>query len=258
MRNCSIAKSPRKIFLATLLILFLVLVSLQGSVARAADVSLSADLVSRYIWRGLDVNSAANIQPAMSLTLGGFSTGVWGSYAISWIDPESDSYIFRSEVDLWASYTHTFNNGTGLAFYITDYFYPDAGLKFGNWNNHDDEDGPGAHMVEVGFAVSGPVSFPLTFSALVNVYNDPGYGSYYQLDYRFSAGETELDLFVGAALGSADNPEFYGTDSFDVINIGIRGDRKIPITEKYSLPVYVSVIYNPRQENAWIVFGLTI
>ncbi|MBK7629177.1 MAG: hypothetical protein IPJ23_00235 [Ignavibacteriales bacterium] len=55
------------------------------SVAFAQDLSLtvSADLVSRYIWRGIDVNDAVNIQPNLSLAVGGFSAGFWGSYSLS-------------------------------------------------------------------------------------------------------------------------------------------------------------------------------
>ncbi len=97
------------------LAIFSGLMVIETAEALGADVSLSADFVNRYIWRGLDVNSAANVQPSLSLTAGGFGIGFWGSYSLTQANASDDNYAVSSEVDLWASYTHTFGNGAGLS-----------------------------------------------------------------------------------------------------------------------------------------------
>ncbi len=90
-------------------------------------INVAADIVSRYVWRGLDYGASPNIQPTLSLTAGGFEVGGWG--AISTLGT-------YSEVDLYAKYTISkFSLG------VTDYFFPgdgvpsSDGLKYYNWDN---------------------------------------------------------------------------------------------------------------------------
>ena len=75
------------------------------------SVSAGADVVSRYIWRGLNVNDAVNIQPALTLSVSGFSFGFWGSYSLS---NNSGDNTFGQEVDTWIGYTYAFENGISI------------------------------------------------------------------------------------------------------------------------------------------------
>ncbi len=47
------------------------------------SLSASGDFVSRYIWRGLEINASPNLQPAVEGSIGGFAVGFWGSYAFA-------------------------------------------------------------------------------------------------------------------------------------------------------------------------------
>ena len=138
-----------------------------------------------------------------------------------------------------------------------DYYYPSAGIKWTNFNNYDDTTGAGAHTLEAGLVLAGCEKFPLTVSAYMNVYNDAGSNVYFQLDYPVCVGETPLNFFIGAAAGSEENPAYYGTEKFNVINLGVKASRSIKITEDYSLPVSVTFAINPRSEISYLVFGLT-
>ena len=224
------------------------------AVAQNLDLSLGADVVSRYIWRGIDVNDAVNIQPTILLTVAGFGFGFWGSYSLY---TSSTDYEYDQEIDTWISYDYVFENGIDIGAILTDYYYPGLGIKWGNFNNYNNPDGPGAHTVEAGLSLKLPETIPLKFSGYVNIYNDAGNNTYFQIDYSFSVVKIPIDIFIGAAGGSKANPDYYGTADFNVINIGVKGTKSIKITEDYSLPVSVSFIINPRTEIAYLVFGLT-
>ena len=49
----------------------------------APEVCLGVDLVSRYIWRGINVGDAPSVQPSLSLEVRGFEIGAWGAYSLS-------------------------------------------------------------------------------------------------------------------------------------------------------------------------------
>ena len=222
----------------------------------AQDLSLNAgaDIVSRYIWRGLNVNDAINIQPALSLSVSGFSFGFWGSYSLS---NNSSEDIYGQELDTWIGYNYAFENGMSIGAIVTDYYFANAGIKWGNFNNYDDPNGPGAHTIETGLLLRGPNSFPLSLSGYILVYNNAGNNTYFQMDYPVTVAEVPLNFFIGAAGGSEEDPGYYGTEKFNVTNIGVKATKSVKITEDYSLPVSVTFLINPRAEISYLVFGLT-
>jgi uncharacterized protein (TIGR02001 family) len=132
------------------------------SFAQDFDINVNADLVSRYIWRGINMNDAFNIQPALALSVSGFSFGFWGSYSLT---NNLDYNNFGQELDTWLGYTYAFENGMSVGVIVTDYYFPNAGIPWGNWDNYDSPDGPGAHTIETGLLLKGPESFPLSISS---------------------------------------------------------------------------------------------
>ncbi len=240
-------------------LLILSTVLLLGRVS-AQDVNLDpgADVTSSYIWRGMQVNSSPNIQPAISLSLSNFSFGFWGSYSLTNKNSFDDDYATSREIDTWISYTHELNNGMEITALVTDYFFPNAGVKFGNFNNYDDPDGPGGHIIEAGLSLTLPESIPLTVSGYYNAYNDAGNCVYFQVDYSTSVSDVPVDVFAGATTGSEDNPVYYGADSFSVINLGLSVSKEIEITDEFSLPVNSSLIFNPKAEALYMVFGFSL
>lgn len=236
--------------------LFAILFLCLAGFTLAQDLSLTvgADVVSRYIWRGLNVNDAVNIQPALTLSVSGFSVGFWGSYSLS---NDTSSNTFGQEVDTWLGYTYAFENGMSIGAIVTDYYFPNAGIKWGNFNNYDDPAGPGAHTIETGLLLKGPNSFPLSLSGYILVYNNAGNNTYFQMDYPVTVADVPLNFFIGAAGGSEDDPGYYGTETFNVINVGVKATKSVKITENYSLPISVTFLINPRTEISYLVFGLT-
>lgn len=215
------------------------------------DVSTGVDLVSRYVWRGADVGNAPSAQPSLAAQYSGFELGVWAAYSLSNQVAETD------EIDFWLSYSHEFPNSVALTLIATDYYYPNAGVRMFNFDNYDAADGPGAHTVEAGVQITGPASFPLTAAGYVNVYNDAGNNTYFQLDFPVEAPSVSLNFFMGATGGSKDNPDYYGSDNFAVINIGVQATREVKVSESFSFPLSVSYIVNPRKEISYLVFGVS-
>ena len=121
--------------------------------ADKTSVTISADLFNRYIWRGLDLGSAPSIQPSITVVKSSLELGAWGAYTLS--NGASDD----DEIDFWMTYSHDLNNGVSIAAMITDYYFPNAGIRLFNFNNHDEKiddtiPNPGAHTIEIGMSIT--------------------------------------------------------------------------------------------------------
>jgi hypothetical protein len=75
----------RKVFLYIVLCLQTITVVAQEETKSesAVEFSLNADIVSRYVWRGLLFSPNTNIQPYAGIEYGGLSLSTWASYGLS-------------------------------------------------------------------------------------------------------------------------------------------------------------------------------
>jgi hypothetical protein len=244
--------------LSLLFILIMIGIVAKPILSQHMSMNAGGDVVSRYIWRGTNVNDEVNIQPYLTFTFSDIKIGTWGSYGLSHLHSTDDHYGYQSELDTWMSLSFLDTRTMNLTAIFTDYFFPDNGKKFSNYNNYDNPGGPGGHTIEAGLIMSGGKSLPLSVAGFVNVYNDRGRNAYFQADYATTLNEFSVDLFIGAAKGSTDNTGYYGTDKFSVINTGIKVSKSVKITESFSLPVFCSYIVNPNSGLVFFVLGLSI
>ncbi len=224
------------------LLVFLVL----PAVASAQSVSLGADFVSRYVWRGTDFGESVSVQPSLSVSGGGFEIGSWASYSAG------ASGSFANEHDLWIGYSvETAQAGT-VGFGITDYYFPSPKAEgFFNF----DGGGNGAHFLELYMSYSAPVSFPVTLYAAVMTHNDPDNSLYLEGSLPVTVGGTSMGVTLGMAVGQS---EFYGVESASVINMGLSAEKELKITDDFSLPLSVAYILNPTHERSFLVFGFSL
>lgn len=231
-----------------------------------------ADIVSRYIWRGVNLGGGApSIQPYVGLSLldGKVDIGAWGAYATVFdasgnVTPETDLYVTVTPVD-------------AFSVTLTDYFF--AGGVGGGSNyfyyKQDMADMTG-HTFETALSFNGTESVPVSLTFAMNIYgfDAPKYGEddpesdaiqmskYLELGYSTDVQGVALDVFMGMALDDPDEDKgewgFYGQESMGVINLGATASKEIEITDKFSLPVFSSLIYNPEREDMFIVFGLSL
>lgn len=267
-----------------ILALLLIVFSLSGNVFAQDDSPFSAgvDLVSRYVWRGLNLGgSTPAIQPAVEFAFGSedhsLAIGAWGSYSFSGSQTSQ-------EADLYLSYT--FKDMFTLAVY--DYFFPDetAGTnRYFNYNTNwaaidDGTEAQTGHLAEVDFSFNGTDKIPVSVLFAMNVWgadsrkfkeesgvmvpqNAIVMSKYVELGYSADIKGVALDIFAGAAL---DDPKeelgepygFYGQRSMGIVNLGFTLSKDIQITEKFALPVFGSLITNPEAENIFLVFGISL
>jgi len=233
----------------------LVFFALFVSVAVEAQFAVGTDIVSSYVWRGLPQGSThggtPNFQPYLSYTAGGFSIGSWASGSF-------DGGI--KEVDLYATYAIS----PLFSVTVTDYNYGFASTGAGNQKYFNYDNDKTDHIIELTAAYAGVKAFPLSLSLNTMVYgadkkvNSSGdlkqaYSTYFELGYPLSSN---AKVFAGGSLGKS--PNTYYTDGFNFTNIGLKVSKSIEITDKFSLPVYGILGFNPNASNAYFVVGISL
>ena len=213
------------------------------------------DFVSRYIWRGTDFGNSPAIQPSLEFGYSGFALGAWGSYS-------TNDANFQ-EADLYLSYT--FKEIVTLT--VTDYFFPDGRIENNDYLNYDSDST--RHVLEGMISFNGTEKIPLSLIIATNFAGADAktadgklqYSTYIELGYSTHLGETSVDIFLG---GTPNNPDkdkgesgYYGPKA-GIVNFGITGGRDIQISEKFALPIQVSLITNPVQKNVFFVFGISL
>jgi hypothetical protein len=95
-----------------------------STAAFCADATLSMDVNSAYVSRGVTYNDGLVLQPSLDVVKGGFDINIWGNVDIndSNGDQDLDSNEF-SELDLAVYYSHSFDK-LSLTGGILAYMYP--------------------------------------------------------------------------------------------------------------------------------------
>lgn len=207
-----------------------------------------ADLVSTYVWRG-SYNAGASIQPTVSMQVAGFTVGAWGSTDLGGNG--------KKEVDLSVNYSIK-----GFTVGITDYWWAGEGaMNYFNYTN-----GSTSHLFEANLSCQLPVEkFPLivswnTFFAGADVSENGtrNYSTYIELCYPFAIGSVDMKAIVGAAPWYS--PAFLPSENrgFSVCNVAIGAQKAIRCSDKFSIPLYSQLIFNPATEDIHLVFGVSL
>jgi len=204
-----------RVFTLSIVCLLLVSSMLYG------EVTIGADVVSRYVWRGSDYGNAAAVQPSIESRVGRVTFGAWGSWSIS----PGPADVSGNECDLYASTT------VGLVgFTLTDYFFP-AYAGTDSLLNLD------MHIFELSAVADvGPVSIlaAANMSGDFDDNDESRNSAYFELTYG------ALSLGLGNGLYSTDG-------EFAPVSFGISASR-----ENFS----ASYIINPDKETSFLVFGV--
>ena len=238
------------------------------------DVNFSADVMSRYVWRGTQFGgNSPSLQPSMSVTYEGFEFGAWGAYSLSGANS-------GQELDLYVSYTLP-NELFSLT--LTDYYFPNEteDYKYFEYNNNRT-----GHVMEGMLSFNGTEKIPFGLTFALNFWgadaaklgDDPSkadfntktglqYSSYLELTYSHNLDNNiTLDAFIGASLNNAKKANtstgfigesgYYGSKA-GVVNLGCKLSKEVAINEKLTLPVSASLITNPVDEKIYFVLGLS-
>jgi hypothetical protein len=218
-----------------------------GESTSALQYNFNADMVSRYIWRGLGQSLNPNIQPYASLEYKNFALGAWASYGLS---------APFAEIDLYLSYTLG-----SITITVNDYYNEDeSDMSLHDYFQYNDKDSISTvHSFEGAISFGGMDNFPVSATFATFFYGDDKdeeginyYSTYLELAYGFDIGENELSLFGGGTLA-----EGYYADKAAIINLGLKASREIYINERFTIPTSMSFIINPYAKDVFFVFGFT-
>ena len=213
-----------------------------SSVPAEAEVSIGADLVNRYVWRGTDWGDAASLQPGISYSMGAVEIGAWSSWAIAPVE----SPTAGNENDLYVSFA-----AGPIGITITDYYFPgytektigddgeegdDVYTTDGGFFDYSDE---GGHTIEV--MLSYEVG-SLSLGAAINVLNDDDNSLWLEAGYGLGEiGDADVSVSVGLGNGT------YTTDKDpNLVSLGINASQG---------DYFASYIINPDREVNFLVFG---
>ena len=211
------------------------------------ETTISADVVSSYIWRGQDLGSTA-FQPTLGVGYKGLSLTAWGSYGL--VNPAD-----TKEFDLTLAYTIG-----GLNIGITDYWFnamPAGADPEGRYFKYD------AH--ETNHVFEGNIGYDFGFASLQlyanfagNDYKEDGkraYSSYMEVVVPFKLSAIEWTATAGAVPSTSAQ---YGTNGFAVTNLALKATKDIKISDTFSIPVFAQVAANPCSQKAYLVLGFTL
>lgn len=212
------------------------------------NLNFGADLVSRYIWRGMDLGgnpSTPQFQPFLNFDFNvsgnsTFTLGAWGSYGFT------GSY---SESDLSLKYAYSNENLGTISASVIDFYFPYEKLDFFNYNN----DGTGSHIVEMDLAYDGTSDFPIHLLIANNLINrvEGDKSLYAEIGYTVLVKDYSLYFVVGGANGKS----FWNQvneDGFKLTNLGVTASKVIKISDSFSFPVWVSYVVNPHLKTSYV------
>jgi len=240
----------KKFVLGLSLVLFYSFTSSTVSAQSDSDLQfdISGDFVSSYVWRGFK-QAGASVQPALSMSVAGFTLGAWGSTDIT-----GDG---KKEVDFYASY-----GIGGLQLTVTDYWWDGEGAH--RYFSYPDDDFSG-HLLEAGLAYTFPQSFPVTVAWNTFVLGkgnkkangDNSFSTYIEFSYPFTVKGVDLKASAGFIPWES---AVYGPDmdGFKFTSLQFGASKEVKITDSFSVPVYANIIANPAVEDIHFVFGITI
>ena len=209
------------------------------------ETTIAADVVSQYVWRGLEAGSVS-LQPTLGIGYKGLSLSAWGSVGLT--DPAD-----TKEFDLTLSYT-----AGGFNIGITDYWFSAGGDPEGRYFMYEAHGTNHVFEANIGYDF-GPASIQwyTNFAGNDGVNKDGkrAYSSYVEASVPFKLAAVDWSATAGAVPFATD---FYGTSGFAVTNLTLKATKDIKVTDSFSIPIFGQVTANPCAQKAYLVFGFTL
>jgi len=217
----------------------------QHATAQELTIDSGLNLTSRFIYRGLDLGSAPQIQPRLVLSNGNLEFGGWGSHPLA-DTPDAANY---KEVKFWLNYTFDLN-GLNLTTMVENHY--DA-----NTDLFDFDEATTSHVLQASARLAQTTDAPLDLTVGYTFFGGPANTVYTELGKSFSAGSLGMRAFVSGQY--SDGPGFVDlgyNDKFVINQIGVSATRALVLTSETSFPLTVALITNPKTER--IFFAATI
>ena len=209
------------------------------------ETTIAADVVSQYVWRGLEAGSVS-LQPTLGIGYKGLSLSAWGSVGLT--DPAD-----TKEFDLTLRYT-----AGGFNIGITDYWFSAGGDPEGRYFMYDANNTNHVFEANIGYDFGvASIQWFTNFAGNDGLNKDGkrAYSSYVEATVPFTLATVDWSATAGAVPFATD---FYGTTGFAVTNLSLKATKDIKVTDSFSIPVFGQVVANPCSQKAYLVFGFTL
>jgi len=209
---------------------------------KRVELNAGTDIVSQFIWRGMNLGSAA-FQPSLGISWKGLSLSVWGNIGFArWEDAK--------EIDLILNYTFK-----GFSVGVTDYWTNEADPRYFYYKN-----GGTGHVFEASLGYDFGflrASWQTIFAGNdgQNMSGNRAYSSYLEIAAPFKWLTCDWEATLGVVPYAT---SYYETEGFRVTNISLRVAREVPITRKFGLPLFVQLVGNPNSKHLYFVGGLSL
>lgn len=251
----------KKLFALALAAITFMPVSAQDKVTATA----SADLVTRYMWRGIDM-AGVSIQPELNLAWQGLSLDIEGSNPL-----EKDGGVQDLNVTLGYS-LYGFNIG------VTDYWTADIDPRNRYFYYGGETECPHQLEANIGYTCKyGSLqAYTMVYGNDYKIDGSRAYSTYIELSVPFKLGGLDWDVRAGVTPFESAGTTYeevvttatgkrvtytrgdwmYG-ESFTCNLASVRATKEFEF-RKFKLPVYVELHTNPYLQRANLVFGIAI
>lgn len=251
----------KKLFALALAAITFMPVSAQDKVTATA----SADLVTRYMWRGIDM-AGVSIQPELNLAWQGLSLDIEGSNPL-----EKDGGVQDLNVTLGYS-LYGFNIG------VTDYWTADVDPRNRYFYYGGETECPHQLEANIGYTCKyGSLqAYTMVYGNDYKIDGNRAYSTYIELSVPFKLGGLDWDVRAGVTPFESAGTTYEETvttatgkrktytrgdwmygESFTCNLASVRATKEFEF-RKFKLPVYVELHTNPYLQRANLVFGIAI
>lgn len=274
-------------FLIALLFLSTVVANVSAQITvedKPCPVDLKVEVKNAHIWRGLDVTHNALIDADLRITDKSKTVafGIWGATTFTQDFREFDYYagFYKGgfTLEVWDIFNFSdknrFDPVTNTGYNVDKAFDYDAHTT--------------GHFVDVRLSYEISKQFPLTLKWNTVVFgrdrarisyedpNEPGvykqkyskgrYSTYVEVEYPILRCDVvDVKVAVGGAFaiqeakidGEKIKGNFYG-DTDGIVNASLALSKKFKITEKYTLPVTATAVWNPQASKTYLELAATV
>ena len=209
-------------------------------------LSLSLDLASGFIWRGLPNNLSPVVQPAITFKPGRFSIGTWASTPIS-------PWGGDQEIDIFAE----FEISSALKLGITDYYVYGSNSDPSYFNFDKDKTCHALDFMLMYESAGGFKAMLSTIFAGADLNNDGknNFSTYIEIGYGRTFKKMDWSLCLGFVPMESG---FYDLEDANFVNIGLGVSKSFEITPTYSLPLSLNFTINPAAKAAFLVATVSL
>ena len=209
------------------------------------ETGISADFVSTYVWRGLELGHVS-VQPSLEVAYKGLSLSAWGNVGISHPDD-------TKEFDLAVAYTL---GGFNIA--LTDFWTSDGGdprTRYFMYESHRTN-----HVFELNLGYDFGFASLQAYTNLagndgVNKDGKRAYSTFVELTAPFRLASCDWEASAGAVPMAT---SYYETNGFAVTSLSVKATKEIKVTESFSIPISAQLVGNPCDQKAYFLVGFTL